>query len=235
MITFLISFIIVAPSLPPPFNGDLGECDKYAILGSTAVTFAGVPSTVGGNVGVYPGPAITVAQGTINQILTGSGIVDSANAESCTATRRVIFNSAVHATCIARPSILVGEFYPGVYCMTTFSIAASTTLYLTNTGDVEPTWVFVSATTFITGANAKVVISGGDARNVYWIVGTSATMGASTQIQGTILAAAAITLGGSASLIGRALAGTAVTCSANCRVNIFRDPFPTGMFHMSSV
>jgi hypothetical protein len=193
-----------------------------------------------GDVGVYPGTAITVAGGFINQVLSEGVVIKGANskASKCADKRAVLINSAAHATCTTKPSILVGVYKPGVYCMTTFSMTASTILALDNTGDdaVEnPMWVFVAATTFITGANAKVAINGGDARNVYWIVGTSATMGASTQMQGTILAAAAITLGGSASLIGHALAGTAVTCSSDCHVSIYKAPVPTGMFHMTSV
>jgi hypothetical protein len=221
---------------PPPFAGELKTCDSFAVLASSTVTFSGAMSSIPkGNVGVYPGTSITVATGTINQVLaTGVVPVDRNSAKECVATRTELISAGVHATCTSNPMpALVGSYSPGVHCAGTFTMAG--TVILNNPDNIgNPKWVFVATTTFITGANAKVTINGGDASNVYWIVGTSATIGLGTQMQGTILAAAAITLGTGSSLIGHALAGTAITCASNCHVSTTL-PAPTGMYHMSSV
>ena len=69
---------------------------------------------------------------------------------------------------------------------------------------------FQNVSTLITGTNTKVVmINGGDPLNVYWIVGSSATMKAGTEMVGNILAYASISFGKYVSLRGRALARTA--------------------------
>jgi hypothetical protein len=78
--------------------------------------------------------------------------------------------------------------------------------------------VFVAGSTFITGANAKIIIKSGLASNVLWILGTSATIGAYTEMKGTIMASAAITLNTGAIVDGHAIAGTTVTYASNCEV-----------------
>jgi hypothetical protein len=188
-----------------------------------------------GDIGVYPGTSITVASGSIQQVLKGDGSVNNDDKVECSTNRAAVLVSGLAATCTGTgpvSPILVGGYVPGVYCFYTLGMTASTTLTLNDNSVAHPQWVFVATTTFITGANAKVLINGGDARNVYWIVGTSATLGANTQMQGTILAAAAITLGTGASIIGHALAGTAVTCESGCRVSIYTAPLPVGMYHI---
>jgi hypothetical protein len=236
----IISFVVDSPTASPPFDFKLDACTDFAILGSTAVTFAGVLSTVPmGNVGVYPGTAITVAGGTIAQVVLDPSAGSLTNIkEQCSRERGVLIAAGNDETCSsttpADKALGGGVYPPGVYCAGTFSIAYATTVTLKNDNlEVTPKWVFVATTTFITGAGAKVAIINGDASNVFWVIGTSVTMGASTEMQGSLLAAAAITLGGSSRLTGHALAGTAVTCESNCYVST--KLIPTGMYHMSSV
>jgi hypothetical protein len=53
---------------------------------------------------------------------------------------------------------------------------------------------------------------------VIWVLGTSATIGAHSEMKGSIMASAAITFNTGASLDGHAIAGSAVTCASNCNV-----------------
>lgn len=220
------------------FNGDIGECQNFAILVGSTVTFDGEPCSVPiGNVGVSPGTSITVATGTILQVIK-SGIeeINTPSANSCALSRLTVIASGLAATCtgiVTSLGVLNGlSLPPGVYCHGTFSMAAGATVYLNGTGVTNPQWVFVAGTTFITGIKANIVIIGGNPSNVFWVLGTSATIGAYTQMKGTILAKAAITLNTGASVIGHALAGTALTCASNCDVSAYSAPIVilTGIF-----
>jgi hypothetical protein len=168
-----------------------------------------------------------VATGTIGEILiTGIQEINTPNAQGCATDRLNAIDSAFSATCtITSISVLDGRtLAPGVYCFSTFSLSAGASVTLDGTGYESPQWVFVSGTTFITGTSASIVIISGNPSNVFWVVGTSATIGANTGIQGTLLAKAAITFNTGASIIGHAIAGTAVTCASACRATAYIAP-----------
>ncbi len=128
--------------------------------------------------------------------------------------------SGFDATCgVTNIGLLDGlTLVPGIYCFKTFVLSAGATLTLDGSKGGGK-WVFVAGSTFITGAKAKVVMKDGLASNVMWIQGTSATIGAHSVIEGTLMASAAITLNTGALINGHAIAGTAVTCASNCNVS----------------
>src|SRR5438105_11356160 len=79
-------------------------------------------------------------------------------------------------------------------------------------GDSNAVWVFQVGTGITTGTASVAMINGGQQRNVFWQVGTAATIGTGTAFKGNILAGSAITFtGANTSLVGRAFAKTAVT------------------------
>lgn len=94
--------------------------------------------------------------------------------------------------------------HPGVYCSAT-SLGVTGTLTLDANGDSTATFVFQAGSTLTTAGNV-VLINGARAGNVYWVIGSSATIGVSSQWQGNILAFTTITLNDHANLTGRALA-----------------------------
>jgi hypothetical protein len=92
---------------------------------------------------------------------------------------------------------------PGLYCNPTMGISAGLTLTL-NGGGI---YVFQIGSTLITGASARVLLTNGaQPCDIFWQVGSSATIGGSTAFVGTILASASITMVTAATLNGRALA-----------------------------
>jgi len=102
---------------------------------------------------------------------------------------------------------------PGVYC---FTSSAQLTGNLTLAGPANGLWVFQVATALTTGTSSQVIISGGgQAKNVFWQVGSSATIGQTTVFQGNIVAGVSITLVQGASLHGRALSKAGVTMDGN--------------------
>ena len=84
-------------------------------------------------------------------------------------------------------------------------------------GDANAVWIFQIGSTLTTGSGSEVkLVNNAQAKNIFWAVGTSATLGMTSVFKGTILAHASITLTTGATLDGRALAQTgAVTLDTN--------------------
>ena len=206
----------------------MGSAQSFAVLGGSTVTNTG-SSVINGDLGVSPGTAITGFFGTVEN--DGPGIVNGAihegDATAALAHTALIiaYTAAQTATGgVAGPANLGGAILtPGVY---TYAAAApwataGTTLTLDALGNSSAQWIFQIGSTLITPASATVaLIDGASANNVFWQVGTSATLGATNAFAGSILADKSIGLGGG-TLDGRALAITgAVTISVAETINV---------------
>lgn len=109
---------------------------------------------------------------------------------------------------------------PGVYISATAStIGVTGVLTLDGQGDTNSQFIFQAPSALTTAAGAPgvpgsqiVLINGAKASNVFWQVGSSATIGTYAIFQGNVLADTTITMGTSATSCGRLLAG-AVTAS----------------------
>ncbi|MEO8070427.1 MAG: ice-binding family protein [Acidobacteriota bacterium] len=193
----------VAPSL--------GAAQPFAVLaGSTVVS--PVASTVTGNIGLSPGSSVV---GFPPGIVL-SGIIHAADAPALNAQNDA---TAAYLNVAGQPCTadLTGQdlggltLTPGVYC---FSSSAGLTGTLTLDGQGNPAAVFLfkSGSTLTTASAASVLLIGNaSACNVFWQVGSSATLGTGTSFQGNILALASITLNSGTVMSGRALAQTGAT------------------------
>ena len=105
---------------------------------------------------------------------------------------------------------------PAVYCFDT-SAQLTGILHLDANGAPNPVWVFQIGSTLTTASNASVVFdNGGSSCNVFWQVGSSATLGTGTVYKGNILALTSITVNTGATMSGSALARNgAVTLDDN--------------------
>ncbi len=106
---------------------------------------------------------------------------------------------------------------PGVFCFDSSAFLTGT-LTLDAQGDPNAVFVFQIGSTLITASNSTVrVINGGTGCNVFFQVGSSATLGTGTSFTGNILARTSITLNTNSNIInGRALAlNGAVTLDSN--------------------
>ena len=184
----------------------LGSSSSFAVLGGSTVTNTG-PTLINGNLGVAPGTAVIgfppgiVSGGTIH---LNDGVAAQAQSDLTTA-----YNQVAGTACTLD---LTGQdlggltLTPGVYC---FSTSAQLTgiLTLNAQGNPNALFIFKTGSSLTTASNASVVVIGGGSNcNVFWQVGSSATLGTGTSFAGNILALSSITLTTGASVSGRALA-----------------------------
>jgi len=195
-----------------------GSCAIFSIQAGTSVSFNGMQTNVTtGNVGVGPGTSIT---GTP---LLGMGYTKesaTAAAQNCAADEATAYGYIKGLTCtntLANSDLSGVTLSPGVYCTGSgvFTLKA-TNLYLDAQGDANAQFIFQTATTLITSTNTNIIlINGALVKNIYWQVGSSVTLGASSSFMGQILAYASITVGDTVTVTGRLYAQAAVSCAGN--------------------
>lgn len=196
-------------------SGSLGTAQSFAILAASTVTSTG-SSTVTGDLGLSPGTSVT---GFPPAVLTGVLYVANAlalQAQNDSATAYTSLSGEASTALIS--SELGGTTRtPGVYDAASGNFALTGTLTLDAQGDSNAVFIFRASSTLITaGASGVVLANGAQACNVFWLVGSSATLGANSQLKGSVLASVSITLTTGALLEGRALARTgAVTLDGN--------------------
>ena len=197
---------------------NLGAADQFGLLGGSGVSNVSAQTYIIGDVGSSPTPTVKglkPAQVKGHLYLKSNPVTAAAQRGLTTA-----YNQAAGARC---GTILTGEdlgglkLIPGVYC---FASAAQLTgtLKLDAQGNSNAQWIFQIGTTLTTAKNSKVILNlggkGGRGCNVYWQVGSSATVGKGSIFVGEILALTSVTLNGGV-LRGKALArSAAITISA---------------------
>jgi Ice-binding-like len=189
---------------------NLGSAANFAVLGGQSVTCLG-PSVIVGDVGVSPGTSITgfpPCTGTI----AATTVAAQAQTDALLA-----YNDLAGATCPAAHNLTGTDLgtltlKPGVYCFDS-SAQLTGTLNLSGAG----VYIFQIGSTITTASASSVVMAGGAVcGNVFWQVGSSATLGTTTAFAGNILALDSITMNTGATLDGRAIALTAgVTMDTN--------------------
>ena len=206
--------VVVTAPTPPPTNIPLGAAAANGIMAGTAVTCV-TGGIVNANVSISPGNTLT---GFGPCIINGIQNLGNAAAAQAQLDLTTAYNTLAGLACPPANAIVAnlgGTTKPaGVYCSAT-SIGVTGVLTLDGGGDPNATFVF-QAGTGLTTAGDIVLINGAQAKNVYWQVGSSATIGTASKWQGNILALTSITLVDNATLLGRALARNgAVTLGTN--------------------
>jgi len=189
----------------------LGTAQTFGVLGGAAVTNTG-PSTINGDVGVYPGssitgfpPGIVGPPGTIH---TTDAVAQQAQSDNTTAYNAL---RGAPVTSNLTGQDLGGQvLIPGVYAFDSSAMLTGN-LQLDAQNDPSATWIFNIGSTLTTGSGASVTFVNGNVNtnggNVFWVVGSSATIGSTTSFTGNILALATISFGNAATITcGRALA-----------------------------
>jgi len=210
-----------------PYPVALGQASHFAVLAGSAIT--NVPaSDITGDIGISPaagsfitGFSQTDATGyaTSPQI---TGKIYAADMAAPTPFRLTVakgdltiaYNDAAGRTPVPTGAYLnpgAGNLaglnlVPGLYKFTDEAIA---TTDFTLTGGPNDVWIFQVASALKISNGVQVTLANGArAKNIFWQVGTQATLGTTVIFQGTILADASITMDTGAALNGRALAFT---------------------------
>jgi len=184
----------------------LGTAGSFAVLAGTTVTNTG-PSGISGDLGVSPGTAVTgfppgiVSGGTIH---AGDAVAAQAQSDLTTA-----YNDAAGRSPTANVPAFIGAgetLAPGVYNASS-SLEVGGSLTLDAGGDPNAVFVFQAPSTLITDSASSVTLANGaQACNVFWQVGSSATLGTNSAFAGSILALTSISVNTGDTIAGRALA-----------------------------
>ncbi|MDB6113011.1 MAG: hypothetical protein JWR69_4761 [Pedosphaera sp.] len=205
----------------------LGSAGNYAVLSGQTVTSTG-QSIILGNLGVSPGSAVTgFPPGMV------IGRIDRANSAAALAQRALTtaYNDAAGRS--TAPVAVAGNLggrtlAPGLYKSTSGLEISSGNLTLDAKGNANAVFIFQMASTLTTTSGRKVILTGkAQAANVFWQVGSSATLGTTTVFKGNILALTSISLATGATLEGRALARNG---SVTMQDNDITIPFKLGYY-----
>lgn len=191
----------------------LGTADGFAILAGSGITIGGAvnTSTITGDIGSYSTATIT---GAGNAVLTGTNHAGDATTQGAKTDLTTAYNNAAGQTLPSVTAVTastIDSFASTGYTLAPGIYNSGSTMGITGTltlnGSASDIWIFQAGSTLTTAGASSVVLTGGaQACNVFWQVGSSATLGSSSFLKGNILALTSITLGTTANVEGRVLA-----------------------------
>jgi type VI secretion system secreted protein VgrG len=196
----------------------LGAACSFGILGATPSVSSVGPTTVSGDIGIFPAASIT---GFPPGTFTGAEHLGDAVAHSAQDALTTAFNAAMaqgggpSVGTVLTADIGGQTLAPGIYRTTSAqpTLAITGDLHLSGNG-VYIFKVVSALTTAAGGASgppaSQVILSGGAvSHDVFWVIGSAATLGTYSKFEGTIMSMATTTLGTGATLKGRALSRSA--------------------------
>ena len=196
----------------------LGTAGSYAVLAGSGITNIGA-TTIAGDTGSSPtsvesGFGACPGANCVTQ--TGANHIDPDPNDAATQAAKVALTNAYNVAAGQSPTTIPTELAgqtltPGVYTSASGTFGMTGTLTLNGGGDPNATFIFQTADgtgTLITGSTGNVsLIGSAQSCNLYWKVGTSATLGAGSTFRGNILANTSISLGAAVTVDGSLLAG----------------------------
>lgn len=201
---------------------DLGSASAYGVLAGSTVANTGF-TVVTGDLGVSGGTTVTgfppgVVNGTIHlgDASSAQAHADLASALSTAAGKAVQFTVASELG----STVLT----PGVYHSTAGTFGLTGTFTLSGSGP----FLFKMDSTFTTAADSQItLINGASADSIYWLIGSSATFGANSQLAGNFLAHTSITLGAGSTVDGRLLALDGAVTMSSSAITAIPEPATT--------
>jgi len=224
----------------------LGTAGSFAVLAGAGITNTG-PTTINGNLGTFPTTSIS---GAASMTVTGTNHGGDAVTQGAKTDLVTAYNTAAgEGPTTAVAADLGGHTLTAGIYNSASSLGLTGALTLNGAGNPNALFVFQAGSTLTTAsASSVVLINGAQACNVFWQVGSSATLGTGSSFRGTILALTSITVTHGTTVVGRALArngavtldtdtittptcttptGTTVTTPGSVNANA-KSPSPTG-------
>jgi len=204
----------VACQQPVPLN----SAANFLVLAGSTVTNTGPTILTGGNLGLSPGSAVT---GFPPGTLTSPAVMHVADPTAAQAqldlTAAYNYAAGVQGAVVLPGDMSGLTFAPGVYKTSSTVQLSAGNVTLDAKGNANAVFIFQVGSTLTTIGSTQVILAGGaQAKNIFWQVGSSATLGTYSVFRGTILSLQSITLDTGATLVGRALARNgAVTLDSN--------------------
>jgi hypothetical protein len=202
----LSTLLFASSALGATATVGLGSAASFSVLAGSTVTNTG-PTTMFGDLGLYPGTSVTGEPHVLGQTY----VDDQVAIEAKNALTTAYTNAESRPPSGSAGTQLAGQsFSPGVYNASESLLLSSGSVTLNAEGNPNAVFIFQIGSTLITGSNTTVsLVNGAQACNVFWQVGSSATLGSGTHFVGTIMASASITANTAATIHGRLLAQTA--------------------------
>ena len=200
--TFTTAALACQASVP------LNSAASFEVLAGSTVTNTGPTVITGGDLGLSPGSAVTGFPPGVLTLPAVMHVTDPIAAQAeLDLTTAYNYAAGVQGAAVLPGDMSGLTFTPGVY-KTSSTVQLSTgNVTLDAQGNANAVFIFQIGSTLTTIGSTHVILAGSaQAKNVFWQVGSSATLGTNSSFEGTILALQSITLDTGASLVGRALA-----------------------------
>jgi len=204
IVVLLVQGLICAPAAHAATLVNLGTATTYSLLGATAVANT-ASSKVSGDIGTYPGVAVT---GFPPGLVNGTVHAGDAAAGQAQADAMAAYNAAAAQV---PTGLFAGDLggttkTPGVY-YSSGAVTISSTFTLDAGGDPNAVFIFQIGAAFAMGASASVnLINGAQSSRVFWQVLGAASFGAAAKFTGTVLGLGAISFAAGCTVVGRAFA-----------------------------
>jgi hypothetical protein len=196
----------------------LGSAATFEVLAGSTVTNTGPTIITGGDLGLSPGSAVT---GFPPGTLTPPAVMDVTDPTAAQAeldlTTAYLYTAGLPGGAVLPGDMSGLTFAPGLYTTSSTVQLSAGNVTLDAQGNANAVFIFQVGSTLTTIGSTQVILAGGaQAKNVFWQVASSATLGTNSIFQGTIISLQSITLDTGATLTGRALArNAAVTLDSN--------------------
>jgi hypothetical protein len=186
----------------------MGSAATFEVLAGSTVTNTGPTIITGGDLGLSPGSAVTgFPPGTLTPPAAMLVTDPAAATAELDLTTAYLYTAGLPGGAVLAGDLSGLTITPGLYTNASTVMLSAGNLTLDAQGDVNAVFIFQIGSTLTTIGSTQVVLAGGaQAKNVYWQVSSSATLGTNSIFQGNILSLESITLDTGATLTGRALA-----------------------------
>lgn len=222
----ILSLLLLAPPSGPLWAQapDLGTASEFGVIGASAVTSTGA-TVIAGDLGISPNGAASVT-GFPPGVVIGTTHFADAVALQAQNDLTAAYDDLAGRTCDTLISADLGgsTLTPGVYCSAS-SMGLTGTLTLDAQNDPNAVFIFQMGSTLTTASASSVnLINGGQNCNVFWQVGSSATLGTSTNFVGSVIALTSITVTADVNSAGRFLARNGAVTLDNNIISVCADP-----------